>query len=53
MLGGISGAYVGLMEFDNLATYEKLQTRVSKDEGYVRLQEFTPLPDLVPLSGPV
>jgi len=39
--GGIYGSYVELIEFDNLAGWEKVQARLLKDEEYLEiLQEF-------------
>ena len=39
MLGGISGMHIWLLEFDNLADYERLNERTIKDEGSVKLNQ--------------
>jgi len=44
MFGGISGAYVELLEFDSLADHEKLHDRIFKDKEFMKLyQEIMPL----------
>jgi len=35
--GGIYGAYVELVEYENLADYEKLIVRILKDEGFMKI----------------
>jgi len=49
--GGISGAYVELVEYNSLADYEKLIAKISKDKGFMKmLQEFILLIDPDTLS---
>ena len=46
MFGGISGAKIELVEFDNLAGYENLMARVMKDEEMMKMHvEFMALVD--------
>jgi len=35
--GGVYGAYVELVEYNSLADYEKLISRILKDEGFMKL----------------
>ena len=39
MFGGISGGYIEMNEFDNMADAEKYMTRVSKDKGFMKLYQ--------------
>ena len=39
MFGGISGGYIEMNEFDNMAEAEKYMTRVSRDKGYMKLYQ--------------
>lgn len=39
MFGGVTGTYVELAEYDSLADYEKLDTRILKDEGFMKLYQ--------------
>ena len=39
MFGGISGGYIEMNEFDNMAGAEKYMTRVSKDKGFMKLYQ--------------
>lgn len=44
MFGGITGAYVAMEEFDNMADAEKFHARFFKDEEFIKLyQEFVRL----------
>jgi hypothetical protein len=44
--GGISGAYIEMMEFDNMAEAEKWGARMRKDEVMMKFREqFMPLID--------
>ena len=53
-LGGITGAYVELAEYDSLADYEKLNKRTLKDAGYMKLfQEFMLIIDPATLTSSV
>jgi len=46
MLGGISGMFIWLIEYDSLADYAKLTSRMGKDEEAAELtQEWTALID--------
>ena len=49
--GGIAGAYVELAEFDSFAECEKFYDRLSRDEGWAKIdQEFMLLIDPATLS---
>ena len=37
--GGISGGYIEMNEFDSMADAEKYMTRISKDEGFMKLYQ--------------
>jgi len=37
LFGGISGRYIEMIEFDNMADAEKYMTREEKDEGFMKL----------------
>jgi len=39
MFGGISGGYIEMNEFDNIADAEKYMTRVSRDKGFMKLYQ--------------
>jgi len=46
MFGGISGMFIWLIEYESLADYEKLASRMEKDEEAAKLtQEWTALID--------
>ena len=37
MFGGLSGGYIEMNEFDNMADAEKYMTRISEDKGFMKL----------------
>ena len=39
MFGGISGGYIEMNEFDNMADAEKYMTRVFKDKVFMKLYQ--------------
>ena len=39
MFGGISGGYIEMNEFDNMADAEKYMARVFKDKGFMKLYQ--------------
>ena len=39
MFGGISGGYIEMIEFDNMADAEKYMTREEEDEGFMKLYQ--------------
>ena len=39
MFGGISGGYIEMNEFDNMADAERYMARVSKDKGFMKLYQ--------------
>ena len=39
MFGGISGGYIEMNEFDNIANAEKYMARIFKDEGFMKLYQ--------------
>ena len=52
--GGISDAYVELVEYDSLANYEKFNKRIRKDEKFVKMyQEFLALIEPISVSSQV
>ena len=52
MFGGISGGYIEMNEFDNMAEAEKYRTRVSRDKGFMKLYQEAKLL-LVPATYPL
>jgi len=39
LFGGISGGYIEMIEFDNMADAEKYLARESEDEGFMKLYQ--------------
>ena len=51
MLGGVSGMYVWLVEYDSLADFEKVSKRMETDEEAKKLmREWMPLIDAASVS---